>query len=359
MNARFESARALVATPLTAFLTLTSGAILLWLSSVALFWLVLHAVWPWQAGDMCDLRDGLCWPFLVEKARLILVGLYPFDLQWRPVTASLLLIALAVTTGLQMIGRIKIATLPFIALWLSGLVVAVLLLAGGVIGLKPVPSVNWNGLPILLFLAIASVAGAFPLGVLLALARDQTAFPVLWRLATLYIEVARGVPMLTVIFVGVFVLPLMLPPDTTIAPVPAVLIALILFHGAYLAEDLRGGLQSLPKGQREAAKALGLGYWKGMSFVLLPQAITRSLPSLLNSIIGAYKDTSLVVVVGIHDLISTARMAFNDPDWRSYALEAYLLVGFWFFISCAFLSAIGRRLQANREKSNERASQNI
>ena len=347
----------LFATPLAALLTLVSGASMAWLGWHALSWFLLDAVWPWQPAAACDVRAGLCWPFLVEKTRLILFGTYPFDLQWRASSASLLLLALAVLTGLQMIGRTRLSVPRFVAIWLGGLGLAVLLLAGGMFGLAPVPSVFWNGLPILLFLAIAAIAGAFPVGVLLALARDQGAYPVLRRFATLYIEVARGLPMLTVIFVGVFVLPLTLPPGATIAPVPAVLTALVFFHGAYFAEDLRGGLQSLSRGQREAAKALGLGYWQTMGLVLLPQAITRSLPSLVNSIIGAYKDTSLIVVVGIHDLISTARMSFNDPDWRSHALEAYVFVGLWFFISCAFLSAIGRGLQRDRETESGQLSQ--
>ncbi|WP_421723605.1 amino acid ABC transporter permease [Bauldia sp.] len=351
-------ARALFATPLAAILTLASGAIMAWLGWQALSWLLLQAVWPWQPAAACDVRTGLCWPFLVEKTRLILFGTYPFGLQWRATLASLLLLALAVLTGFQMIGRTRLHLLAFLAIWLGGLGVAVLLLGGGALGLPDVPSVYWNGLPILLFLAIASIAGAFPVGVLLALARDQSAYPLLWRFATIYIEVARGVPMLTVIFVGIFVLPLTLPPGTSIAPVSAVLIALIFFHGAYIAEDLRGGLQSLSKGQREAAKSLGLGYWQSMGLVVLPQAITRSLPSLVNSIIGAYKDTSLVVIVGIHDLISTARMSFNDPEWRGHALEAYLFVGLWFFLSCAFLSAIGRRLHTDRETAQTSSSQN-
>ncbi len=350
-------AKELFATPLAALLTLVSGAFMTWLGWLALSWLLFHAVWPWQPAGLCAVRTGLCWPFLFEKTRLILFGTYPFDLQWRALAASLLLLALAALTGLQMIGRTRLRVRAFVVIWVSGLGFAVLLLSGGVLGLSPVPSVFWNGLPILLFLAIAAIAGAFPVGVLLTLARDQGAYPVLRRFATLYIEVARGVPMLTVIFVGVFVLPLMLPPGTYIAPVPAVLIALIFFHGAYFAEDLRGGLQSLSRGQREAARSLGLGYWKTMGLVMLPQAITRSLPSLVNSIIGAYKDTSLVVVVGIHDLISTARMSFNDPGWRSQALEAYILVGLWFFASCAALSAIGRQLQKDRETERGRVSQ--
>ncbi|MEO1199262.1 MAG: amino acid ABC transporter permease [Pseudomonadota bacterium] len=342
-------AKDLFATPLAAFLTLASGAFMAWLGWHVLSWFVLQAVWPWQPAGACDVQSGLCWPFLVEKTRLILFGTYPFDLQWRASLASLLLLTLAVLTGFQMIGRARLPVLVFVAIWMAGLTLAVLLLGGGALGLSSVPSVFWNGLPILIFLAIAAIAGAFPVGVLLALARDQQTYPILRRFATIYIEVARGVPMLTVIFVGVFVLPLMLPTGTFIAPVPAVLVALIFFHGAYFAEDLRGGLQSLSVGQREAASSLGLGYWQTTGLVRLPQAITRSLPSLVNSIIGAYKDTSLVVVVGIHDMISTARMSFNDPDWRTQALEAYVFVGLWFFLSCAFLSAIGRRLQMERE----------
>ncbi|PRD40769.1 amino acid ABC transporter permease [Phyllobacterium phragmitis] len=336
-------------TPLAALWTLMALAIGVPMAWMALNWLLIGAVWPWQPVEICGRKTGICWPFIVEKLQFILFGTYPHDQIWRPATASAMLCALTVQTGLQMTGRgLRLSVRQAVLIWVVALIVTFVLMAGGVGGLPPVDSVRWNGLPVLLILSVVAIALAFPLGVLLALAREQTGYRVLSRFATSYIEIARGVPMLTFLFVGVFVLPMMLPPGTRISPVGATLVALILFHAAYFAEDVRGGLRALPTGQAEAARALGLAYPALMIRVLLPQAIRSALPSIVNSTIGAYKDTSLVVVLGIHDLTATARMASSDPGWREYTLEAYFIVGLWFFVSCAFLSATGRALPRHR-----------
>ena len=341
--------------PIAAILSLGAGALMLWIGSAALDWLILQAVWPWEDPALCAERAGACWPFFLEKTRLILFGVFPYDEQWRPAIVSLCLCGLSVLVGLQMIGRgPRLGWLGSVGLWMTGVVLCFVLMGGGVLGLSAVPSVRWSGLPVLLILSVVAIAFAFPLGVLLALARAQNSHPMIRRLAAAYVEVARGVPMVTVLFVGVFVLPLTLPPGSYIAPVPAALITLIFFHAAYFAEDVRAGLLGLPHGQWEAARALGLGYWRTQARVLLPQAVHRSLPALMNSIIGAYKDTSLVLILGIYDLTKTAQMSFSDPAWRAYALEAYVFVGVWFFISCAFLSAIGRRLHKQADADARR-----
>ncbi|TYC60979.1 amino acid ABC transporter permease [Rhodobacterales bacterium] len=340
-----STVREAFASPLAAFLSVISAVAALALFWSAVNWLVVGAVWPWQAPDVCRTSSGICWPFLVEKTRFILFGTYPFALQYRPAIVSLMLIVLSVVTCRRLAAGGPAPDARGLALvWFAVIVVAFVLMGGGVFGLAEVDPVRWNGLPILLMLSIVAVVLAAPLGILLALARVQAGYPLLARLSAAYIETARGVPMLTVLFVGIFVLPLTLPEGTKVSPVTATLVALIFFHAAYFAEDVRGGLLGLPVGQGEAARALGLSYWQATRLVILPQALRRSLPSLVNSTIGAYKDTSLVVVVGIHDLTATARMSFGDPVWRNNALEAYALVGLWFFLSCGFLSAIGRKL---------------
>lgn len=340
-----------VNSPLSLVLTAVALFLMVKVGWAALDWLGLNAVWPWQGAELCKEKTGICWPFLVEKFRFILFGTYPFDQHWRPAVVSVLLCGLAVQTGLQMIDKgLRLSAGQLFGLWVIVLLASFVLMAGGIFGLSYVNSVRWNGLPILLILSLAAIALAFPLGALLALARTQRKYAILSRIAATYVELARAVPMLTVLFVGIFVLPLMLPPGTKISPIGATLIALIFFHAAYFAEDLRGGLQSLPRGQEEAAMAVGLSYWQRTGLVTLPQAVRKSLPSLVNTIIGAYKDTSLVVVLGIHDLTATARMAFSDADWRGYALEAYFVVGLWFFLSCAFMSGIGRALHRGPQK---------
>lgn len=346
-------AREAFGAPVAAILSLAAGLLILWLVWAAAHWLIVEAIWPWETAEICRTRGGICWPFLVEKTRFILFGVYPYDQHWRPAVVSVCLCALSVLVGLQMIGRgPKLGVATSLSLWVVALILCFALMSGGVFGLTETPSVQWSGLPVLLILAVVAIALAFPFGVLLALARAQTSYGLIRRMAVVYIETARGVPMVTVLFVGVFILPLTLPPGSHIAPIPATLIALVFFHATYFAEDLRSGLQSLPSGQHEAARALGLGYWRAHAVVLLPQATRRSLPALLNTIIGAYKDTSLVLVLGIFDLTATARMSFNDPDWRGYALEAYGLVGLWFFATCAFLSAIGRRVHRDQQTPN-------
>lgn len=341
-------AREAFSSPLAGALSLFSAALIGLIFASAVNWLLLSAVWPWQGVEACAEGGGVCWPFLLEKGRFILFGTYPYAEHLRPAAVAAMLCLLAVLTCRQMTGGTPHLSGRRLSLaWAVVVPASFLIMGGGLLGLAVVDPVRWNGLPILLMLSVIAVALAFPLGVLLALARTQTGYPGISRLATVYVEVARGVPMLTVLFVGIFVLPLTLPEGQGISPVTATLFALVLFHASYFAEDVRGGLLSLPPGQAEAAKALGLSYWQSCRLIILPQAIKRCLPSLMNSIIGAYKDTSLVVVVGILDLTATARMSFGDPGWRDYALEAYGLVGLWYFVTCAYLSSIGRRLHRN------------
>jgi general L-amino acid transport system permease protein len=291
---------------------------------------------------LCRSAEGACWPFMREKARLILFGTYPYNEQWRAALASFVVIGLV---GALMINRLKMTWM--ITLWVVGAAVFVGLMLGNVMGLPAVQTVNWNGLPVFLLLAVFSLAAAFPLGVLLALARHQDDHLLIRGLATSYIELIRGVPLLTVLFMGLFILPLILPQGFFIEPLFAILIALMLFHAAYFAEDIRGGLQTLPAGQFEAADSLGLNYRHKVLRIVLPQALKNALPAIFNTLIGGYKDTSLVVIVGIHDMLSTAKMAYGDPGWQRYGLEAYFFVGVWYFCSCWCLSAYGRHLERN------------
>ncbi|HEV7307490.1 amino acid ABC transporter permease [Ensifer sp.] len=330
----------------SALLSLVCLTLALSVAWILFDWLLVSAVAPWAPAGSCAASSGACWPFWAEKTRFILFGTYPFDLQWRAMVVCVLLLSLSVATG-QMAVRGKWPDMRlFGGIWLAGMAASFVLMGGGVGGLIPVDPTRWNGLPILLILSAIALVLALPIGVMLALARYQTRHLFLQRAAATYIEVMRGVPMVTLLFVGVFVLPLTLPKGTSIDPILAVLVALVFFHAAYFAEDVRSGLISLPAGQHEAASSLGLSFWQTARLVLLPQAVERSMPALVNSTIGAYKDTSLVVILGLHDLSATARMAFSDVAWGNQALEAYVFVGLWFLLSCSYLSWIGRRLSA-------------
>lgn len=336
--------------PGSSLLSLASAALVLAIVWVIGDWLIVSAAPPWAEAAACAEAFGACWPFWVEKSRFILFGTYPFDEQWRAMLTCLILLSLSIATGaMAASGRWPDMRL-FAGLWCAGMAASFVLMGGGVAGLVPVDATRWNGLPILLILSTIALALALPVGVLLALARYQTRHRLLRRAAGAYVEMMRGVPMVTLLFVGIFVLPLTLPKGTSIEPITAVLIALVFFHAAYFAEDVRSGLLALPAGQHEAASALGLGFWQSARLVLLPQAIERAMPALVNSTIGAYKDTSLVVILGLHDLSATARMAFSDVAWGNQALEAYVFVGLWFLVSCSYLSWIGRRLAARARK---------
>jgi len=348
-EARSDILRQWAGTPVTALVSLVSAAVAISVTWALVDWAVISAVSPTRPIEECAGASGACWRFYLEKSRFMLFGTYPYAEHWRPALVSLLLLALSALVGLRITGRLRwLRPRMLLALWAGVIPMAFVLMGGGWTGLLAVDMSRWNGMPVLLILSVIAIALAFPLGVALAVLRHQTRRPVLRRAALVYIEGMRGIPMVTVLFVGVFVLPLTLPPDTRISPVMATLIALVFFHASYFAEDVRGGLQSLPVSQQEAAFSLGLSRGKTMRLVLLPQALSRSLPALVNSVIGAYKDTSLVVVLGIHDLTSTARMAFSEPGWGQFALEAYAFVGAWFLLSCAFLSWVGRELHRNQ-----------
>ena len=266
--------------------TLCVVLFLLWVVPATLSWLFFDSVGFSGNEALCREASGACWPFMREKARLILFGTYPYEQQWRAALACLVVISLVATL---MLVRLKPGKM--IILWIIGTALFITLMLGGVLGLPEINPIKWNGLPVFLLLSVLSLAAAFPLGTLLALARHQTEHVLIRNLAGAYIELIRGVPLLTVLFMGLFILPLILPKGFIIEPLFAVLIALMLFHAAYFAEDIRGGLQSLPSGQFEAADSLGMKYQHKALFVILPQALKTALPAIFNTLIGGYKDT--------------------------------------------------------------------
>lgn len=319
--------------------------VLLWIVWITLDWTLLSAAGWSDSRESCGQRSGACWPFIAEKLRLIAFGTYPYGEQWRPLFGSVLLIGMVIMTGIRVVElgpRWPIRWL--VGAWIGVLPGVWILMGGGLFGLDVVPTSRWNGLPVLLILAIASLAVAVVLGILLAFARARSASSMVRRCAALYVDGMRAIPMVSVLFVGVFVLPLTLPRDIHLDPMISVLVVLMCFHAAYVAEDVRAGIESIPSGQTDAGYSLGLSSYAVNRLVVLPQAMQQALPALLNTVIGAYKDTSLVLILGLFDLVATARMAFSDPLWQGHALEAYSLVGLWFFVSCAFLSWVGRRL---------------
>ena len=301
-------------------------------------WAFIDAVWRPDAAA-CRAAHGACWGFIVEKHRFILFGTYPYEEQWRPAISTLLLIALWVFSLVRASWR------PWLALvWGAGLCAIGILMWGGVFALPYVENERWGGLILTLLLTTFGLAFAFPLSILLALGR-RSELPAIRALCVGYIELVRGVPLISLLFMASVMLPLFLPSGVSIDKLARAQIALILFAAAYLAEVVRGGLQAIPRGQYEAAAALGLGYWKQMRFVILPQALRIAVPPLVNTFIGFFKDTSLVLIIGLFDLLSTIKVALTEPAWNGFGVEAYLFAALVYFLFCFAMSQYSRRFE--------------
>jgi general L-amino acid transport system permease protein len=225
---------------------------------------------------------------------------------------------------------------------------------GGVLGLPYVAQDQWGGLPITLILATFGLAFAFPLAVVVALGRRSTQLPAVKILCVVYVELIRGVPLISLLFMASVMFPLFLPPGINIDKLLRAQIAIILFAGAYLAEVVRSGLQSLPKGQYEAADALGLSYWKKTALIVLPQALRIVIPPLVNTFIGFFKDTSLVLIIGIYDLTTTGLNAILEPAWQGFGNEIYLLLAAIYFCFCFAMSKYSRSLEREFNRSRRR-----
>jgi general L-amino acid transport system permease protein len=219
---------------------------------------------------------------------------------------------------------------------------------GGVLGLPYVENERWGGLTLTLLLATFGIALAFPLAILLALGR-RSQMPAIQALCVAYIELIRGVPLISLLFMTSVMLPLFLPPGVSIDKLLRAELALVLFAAAYLAEVVRGGLQAIPKEQYEMADALGLNYFQKMTYVILPQALRVAVPPLVNTFVGLFKDTSLVAIIGVFDLLTAVKVSLNEPKWAGFGIEAYLFVALVYFVFCFSMSRYSRRLERPRE----------
>jgi len=314
----------LFGSPLNAALTLVFGTLIVAAVPPMLRWLVLDAVLFNPDPAACRAASGACWSFIYAKSGQLLFGIYPVDERWRPALVCLLILAL-----LGWSVRPASWTPRLVRLWIAALALIVWLMGGG-LGLDEVPTSSWGGLPVTLILTVVAIGIAFPVGILLALAR-RSAMPAVRIGAVVAIEAVRGLPLLSILFVASIMLPLFLPEALLPDKFVRALVALTVFAAAYLAEVIRGGLQAIPKGQYEAAAALGLPFWRTHYLVILPQAIRVVIPALANTIIVMIKNTSLVLVVGLFDLISSGKAALADPAWPSPAAETFLFIGAIFF----------------------------
>jgi len=302
-------------------------------------WAFIEAIWRSPNSGACREAEGACWAFIGEKHRFILFGTYPFEQHWRPALATLILIGLWAFSALRRSWHWWLGLV-----WLGGLALIAVLMWGGVFGLRYVENGRWGGLILTLILASFGMALAFPLSILLALGR-RSRLPVVRAACVAYIELIRGVPLISVLFMASVMLPLFLPSGVTIDKLLRAQLALILFAAAYLAEVVRGGLQAIPQHQYEAAEALGLSYWKRTLHVILPQALRFSIPPLVNTFIGLFKDTSLVLIIGLFDLLSTIKVSLQDPAWAGFGIEAYLFASAAYFAFCYAMSRYSQGLE--------------
>ena len=312
-------------------------------------WGVFNAVWTGSSADCRAAKGvGACWTMFGEKWRFILFATYPFDEQWRPAISSAIFIGLYFFSAMRANWNMR---LPIA--WVAGLVSIAVLMWGGVFGLSFVPQERWGGLVLTLILSTFGLALAFPLAILLALGR-RSHMPVIKTMCVVYIELIRGVPLISLLFMASVMFPLFLPEGMSIDKLLRAQIAIIMFAGAYLAEVIRGGLQSLPKGQYEAADALGLSYWQSTMMIVLPQALRMVIPPMVNTFIGLFKDTSLVLIIGLLDILNAAKVAVADPQWRGFGPEAYFGVSLIYFIFCFAMSKYSQRIEVELNRNKHR-----
>jgi general L-amino acid transport system permease protein len=320
-------------------LTIVGVAVIVALLWPALKFLLIDAVWTGSSRADCLPETvgrpvGACWPFIAAKFVQFMYGFYPASEQWR--------VDLTYALGVLLLAPLLIPAAPYKgynAILFFGVfpVVAFFLLVGGAFGLPHVETRVWGGLLVTLVISFTGIIFSLPLGILLALGR-RSQLPIVRTLSIAFIEFWRGVPLITVLFFATYMLPFFLPGSWRIDGLLRVLIGVVLFAGAYMAEVVRGGLQAIPRGQFEGAMALGLGYWRMMGFVILPQALRLVIPGIVNSFIALFKDTTLVLIVAIFDLLGQLRAAFADPTW---ATPVTLFTGFAFAGMIYFLVSFG------------------
>jgi len=329
--------------------TVLLGALLLWAIPPVADWALFSAVWvPDLAACRAARGEGACWGVISEKYRLILFGRYPFDQQWRPLVATLLLTGLVVASCTRTFWKPWLA-----ALWVAVLATFFVLMYGNVAGLARVETDRWGGLPLTILLSTLSIVLAFPIALLVALGRRSN-LPAIRALCTLYVELVRGVPLISVLFMASFMFPLFLPQGMTIDVLVRVLVGITLFAAAYLAEVIRGGLQAVPKGQVEAAATLGLSYWQTQRKIVLPQALAMVVPSIMNSFISILKDTSLVSIVSLYELTGSMDIALNsDANWKPFKLQAYFFIALIYFTLCFTMSRYSRWVEARLNQSKQ------
>jgi general L-amino acid transport system permease protein len=328
------------ATRLDTAMSVLFGALTLWLLWSLLDWAVLDAVFRAEDREHCGHDAGACWSVIDARWRLILFGLYPFDEQWRSAIACA---AIVLVTALSCVPWFWNARrLP--VLWLAGFAVFYVLMAGGFFGLKEIPPQSWGGLSLTIFVFAAVAIIGMPLSIVFALLR-RSELPWIARTMGLVIDTIRSLPLLSIMFTFAIVLPFVLPGWLIGDKLYRVIVGYALFFACYQAEIIRGGMQALPAGQEEAAKALGMNYWHRIGYIVLPQAFRNALPPTINQFVITFKETSLVVIIGFFDVMASGNAAFGTAEWSFAHIEVYSFVALIFFVFVFALSRYGAYLE--------------
>ncbi|WP_291297054.1 amino acid ABC transporter permease [Elioraea sp.] len=331
-------ARACVSGPVNIGITVAVIALLAWAVPPFVQWAVIDATFSGNA-QACRAAGGACWAFIREKFWFSVFGLYPYEERWRPALMLVMLVALVVVSTFRQFWNRNL-----LIAWAVAAPAMLLLMAGGVLGLTPVATRLWGGMAVSGLIAVFGLATGYPLAILLALGR-RSDLPLVRWFSTALIEVVRGVPLISLLFMAAIMLPLFLPQGVSLDRLVRIILAYTIFSAAYMAEVIRGGLQAMPRGQYEAAEAIGLSYGQRMRLVILPQALTITIPAQVNTFIGLFKDTTLVVVIGVFDFFTTLRAALGDPQWLGFPTEAYLYAAFVYFVLCFTMSRYSMRLE--------------
>jgi general L-amino acid transport system permease protein len=343
----------LFATPTDTLLTFLGVAFLFWSVPPIFAFLFGSAVWPGGTVEDCRAPGaGACWAYVGSRINFFIYGFYPADQYWRPNLVFALAAALLIPLAIPKVPFKALNAILFLGVLP---VVAFILLSGGMFGLRPIPTERWGGLLVTLVISFVAIIGSLPIGILLALGR-QSKLPVIKTLSIAFIELWRAVPLITVLFMASIMLPLFLPQGTSVDKLLRALVGVTLFSSAYMAEIVRGGLQAIPRGQYEAGASLGLGYWQRMFFIVLPQALKHVIPGIVNNFISLFKDTSLVSIVGIFDLLNTVQAATSDTNWfaPNQAVTGYIFAAAIYWVFCFSMSRYSMFMERRLDTGHKR-----
>ncbi|GHC27544.1 amino acid ABC transporter permease [Aidingimonas halophila] len=326
--------------PVNTLVTLAGIVLLYWLLVPTIQWAVIDANWLGSNPEDCT-SAGACWVFIHARIGQFIYGLYPSEEIWR------INIVFILFTGF--ITWLGVPGLPYkrgvaIVTLLVFPIIAYLLLHGGYFGLPRVSTHRWGGLTLTLILAVVGMVAALPIGIILALGR-RSSMPIVRSVCVIFIEFWRGAPLITILFMASVMLPLFLPAGVGIDRLIRALVGITLFQSAYMAEVVRGGLQAIPQGQEEAAAALGMSYWKRMGLIVLPQALKMMIPGIVNTFISLFKDTTLVMIIGLFDLLGIVQAALSDSRWLGFDVEGYVFAAFVFWVFCFSMSRYSQYLE--------------